>query len=209
VNDGVSGFDPVAELFAPGGAVVALSGGPACGPSASCVSAALPAAGAYTIRVHEPGGAATGAYSVSMSRSPCASECQDGVDNDGDGQIDRAGDPGCATADDLSERAECEDGFDNDGDGQVDSAADPGCASATASVEDPACDDGRDNDGDGQVDADGGGAGAPDAYCGGVASNTLEAAPATSGCGIGPELVGLLPLVAGARRLARRRGAKR
>jgi hypothetical protein len=206
VNDAVAGFDPVAELFAPGGAVVALSGEGSCGPSESCVSAALPASGAYSIRVHEPSGAGTGAYSVSMSRSPCASDCQDGIDNDGDGLVDRAGDPGCATPDDLSERAECEDGFDNDGDGATDHAGtDAGCASATAAVEDPACDDGRDNDGDGSLDADGAGAGAADSYCGGVASNTLEAAPPSSGCGIGPELAALLPLVAGARRLARRR----
>jgi hypothetical protein len=203
IDDGVAGFDPVAELFAPGGALVALSGEASCGPNESCVSAALPVSGAYTIRVHEPSGASTGAYTVSMNRSPCASDCQDGIDNDGDGLVDRAGDPGCATPDDLSERAECEDGYDNDGDGVTDYAGgDAGCANATAPVEDPACDDGRDNDGDGDLDADGGGAGAPDSYCGGVASNTAEAAPATSGCGIGPELALLLPLLAGARRLA-------
>jgi hypothetical protein len=107
-----------------------------------------------------------------MDRSPCASDCQDGIDNDGDGVTDYAG-------------------------------GDAGCAGAGASVEDPGCDDGRDNDGDAAIDADGGGAGAPDAYCNGVASSPNEAAP-TVGCGIGPELALLLPLVAGARRLRRR-----
>jgi hypothetical protein len=205
VNDGVSGFDPVAELFAPGGAPVALSGETSCGPSESCVSAALPSSGAYTIRVHEAGGAGTGAYTVSMDRSPCASDCQDGIDNDGDGLVDRAADSGCATPDDLSERVECEDGFDNDGDGVTDYAGgDAGCARAAASVEDPGCDDGRDNDGDAAVDADGGGAGVPDSHCNGVASSANEAAPTPVGCGIGPELALLLPLVAGARRLRRR-----
>lgn len=205
VDDSVSGFDPVAELFAPGGASVSLSGEAFCGPSESCVSAAVPASGAYTIRVREPSGAGTGAYTVSMNRSPCASDCQDGIDNDGDGLVDRAADPGCASADDLSEQVECEDGFDNDGDGAADFAGgDAGCASTGASLEDPACDDGRDNDADGFIDADGGGAGEPDSYCGGVAANARESAPATVGCGIGPELALLPPLVAGARRLRRR-----
>jgi hypothetical protein len=205
VSDGVAGFDPVAELFAPGGAPVPLSAEAFCGPGESCASAPVAASGAYTIRVREPGGAATGAYTISMDRGPCASDCQDGIDNDGDGLVDRAADPGCASTDDLSERAECEDALDNDGDGATDFAGgDAGCASAGASVEDPACDDGRDNDGDAKLDADGAGAGAPDSYCGGVASNTRESAPATVGCGIGPELALLLPLVAGAR-WARRR----
>jgi hypothetical protein len=204
----VSGFDPVAELFAPGGTPLSLSGEAFCGPSESCISASVPTSGAYTIRVREPSGAGTGAYTVSMSRSPCASDCQDGIDNDGDGLVDRAADAGCASADDLSERFECEDAFDNDGDGATDFAGgDAGCVDAGALFEDPACDDGRDNDGDGNLDADGGGAGAPDSYCGGVASNARESAPATVGCGIGPELALLLPLVAGAR-WARRRSRR-
>jgi hypothetical protein len=81
-----------------------------------------------------------------------ASDCNDGKDNDGDGLIDKAQDPGCdfgsegATSaddgtvdpgDDLTappppppEPAapnDCSDGKDNDGDGLTDTAQDPGC----------------------------------------------------------------------------------
>jgi hypothetical protein len=58
----------------------------------------------------------------------CVEICGDGIDNDGDGQIDE----GCVEI--------CGDGIDNDGDGQVDE----GCVEI--------CGDGVDNDGDGQVD---------------------------------------------------------
>ncbi len=54
--------------------------------------------------------------------------CGDGIDNDGDGQIDE----GCVEI--------CGDGIDNDGDGQIDE----GCVEI--------CGDGIDNDGDGQID---------------------------------------------------------
>ena len=48
--------------------------------------------------------------------------CSDGIDNDGDGSAD-LGDPGCASAGDLSETSaalHCDDGIDNDGDGLTD-----------------------------------------------------------------------------------------
>jgi hypothetical protein len=53
--------------------------------------------------------------------------CNDGIDNDGDGNVDWNGGP-------LSE------------------PADPGCASETANIENPECDDGFDNDNDGTAD---------------------------------------------------------
>lgn len=45
-----------------------------------------------------------------------------GVDDDGDGRTDFPDDPGCASADDVSERAlpQCANGLDDDGDGDVD-----------------------------------------------------------------------------------------
>ena len=205
VAENVSGFDPVAELFAPGGAPLLLSGQPACASNGSCVSAALPASGAYTIRVREPSALTTGAYTIQMSRNPCASDCQDGIDNDGDGKVDFPADPGCSNAADLSEQPQCSDGIDNDGDGLVDFPADPGCASASSAAEDPACDDGRDDDFDGALDADGAGAGAADSYCAGSASNIAEAPSGGTGCGIGPELALLVPLLAAARRRRRAR----
>jgi spore coat protein A len=127
--------------------------------------------------------------------------CQNGIDDDGDGFVDFAGDdPGCASATDPSEREpllECDDGLDNDGDGGVDYPDDPSCASPTW-IENPACDDGLDNDGDGFVDWDGGGVGDPDPQCNTRSRN--REAPST-GCGVGPELALLLaPLLALRRR---------
>jgi hypothetical protein len=203
MSGGASGFDPVAELFGPGGAtLIGL-----CGPNEVCVSAAVPAAGAYTVRVLALDPETTGTYTLQMSRSPCASDCQDGIDNDGDGLADFPADSGCANAGDLSERRECSDGFDNDGDGLTDFAGgDPSCSNAESSLEDPLCDDGRDNDADGTLDWDGGGAGAADAYCAGSAPGSAEAPAAPSGgCGIGPELALLLPLLAARWRRAQRR----
>jgi hypothetical protein len=140
-----------------------------------------------------------------MNRSPCASDCQDGIDNDGDGLTDFPTDLGCSGPADLSEKRECNDGFDNDGDGLTDFAGgDVGCPTTNSTVEDPQCDDGRDNDGDGKLDWDGAGTGTPDDYCGGVASIVVEAPPQSGGaCGVGPELALLLPLLGALRRRAR------
>lgn len=85
-------------------------------------------------------------------------ECSDGIDNDEDGGIDAPSDLGCASANDLSEKApvvpgrmECDDGIDNDGDGLVD-MADSGCPTPFSSPENPSCNDNQDNDHDGLVD---------------------------------------------------------
>ncbi|MFT4702345.1 MAG: cysteine-rich repeat protein [Bradymonadia bacterium] len=91
----------------------------------------------------------------------CATEtaaielCDDGVDNDGDGNADCddtdcAAEPACETLTDE----DCGDGVDNDGDGNTDCAdadcdADAGCA-----PEIEVCDDGVDNDDDGLVDCE-------------------------------------------------------
>jgi hypothetical protein len=52
-------------------------------------------------------------------------ECEDGLDNDGDGWIDHSpesgmGDPGCVVPEAASESPECQDGLDNQGDGTID-----------------------------------------------------------------------------------------
>jgi C1A family cysteine protease len=71
-------------------------------------------------------------------------ECSDGVDNDGDGEID-AEDGGCdGTATDNDE-TDCGDGACEGGETPADCAADCG---------QPECNDGIDNDGDGAVDLD-------------------------------------------------------
>jgi probable HAF family extracellular repeat protein len=78
--------------------------------------------------------------------------CNDGVDNDGDGQTDYPADPECTAPGDRSEVADCADGLDNDGDGQTDHPADAECLTADDASETPDCGDGFDNDGDGQAD---------------------------------------------------------
>ena len=72
---------------------------------------------------------------------PSGSECNDGIDNDGDGATDAAADTGCVDAADSSELdmdTPCDDGYDNDSDGDIDYPDDAGCASATGTSELPA-----------------------------------------------------------------------
>ncbi|GEM_PF-4041308 len=89
-------------------------------------------------------------------------QCNDGIDNDGDGKIDFPADPDCLFATDTNEasgavpKPQCSDGIDNDGDGLIDFPADPECISPNAPSESitpaPQCSDGIDNDGDGLID---------------------------------------------------------
>jgi cysteine-rich repeat protein len=79
-------------------------------------------------------------------------ECQNGIDDDGDGLADFPNDPGCADAADfleISAALPCDDGLDNDGDTLVDFPADPGCASPL----DPTETSPPDSDGDGVADS--------------------------------------------------------
>jgi len=130
--------------------------------------------------------------------------CNDGIEDDGDGLVDFPNDPGCSSATDLDERSPllpCDDGADDDGDGLADYPADPGCKDPAWTRENPACDDGIDNDGDGAIDWDGGATnGKPDARC--VATGSWQMAEAP-GCGLGVELVALIPLLARWRRRRR------
>ena len=68
-------------------------------------------------------------------------QCNNGLDDDGDGKVDFPADPGCDSASDNTESpdpptppapppsAACTDGVDNDADGKIDFPADPGCSS--------------------------------------------------------------------------------
>ena len=78
---------------------------------------------------------------------------------------------------------ECDDGIDNDGDGLVDWAEDPGCGGIPAWPlgEEPECNDGVDNNSDGLIDTD-------DPSCQGPSDD-----PEGPGCGIGFELLFILP----------------
>ncbi|MCZ6463131.1 MAG: S8 family serine peptidase [Proteobacteria bacterium] len=118
-------------------------------------------------------------------------DCDDQVDNDGDGLADHPDDPGCASVLDPSESSaalRCDDGADNDGDGAVD-MADPGCKSPQSFREDPQCDDGVDNDGDGGIDWDGA---PPDPQCVNRPWLNRERSSGGKSCGAGAELALLL-----------------
>jgi hypothetical protein len=85
----------------------------------------------------------------------CDLQCSDGVDNDGDGNVDYAADPGCTNGSDNSEAPDppqCKDRIDNDGDGKIDYPADDGCTNGKDNKEAAQCSDAVDNDGDGKVD---------------------------------------------------------
>ena len=70
--------------------------------------------------------------------------CEDGIDNDDDGHVDRA-DPGCMADTDDDELDPpgdpplCADGQDNDGDGRADWPDDPACARASGHTETDGC----------------------------------------------------------------------
>jgi large repetitive protein len=73
----------------------------------------------------------------------CRTECTDGIDNNGDGNIDYPNDPGCTAPNDNSEDTVCPgpmcpvcyDGIDNDNDGHIDYPNDPQCLAASGSSE--------------------------------------------------------------------------
>jgi uncharacterized repeat protein (TIGR03806 family) len=121
----------------------------------------------------------------------------------------------------------CNDGVDNDGDGFVDFPNDPGCRFATSPTEKTKCQDGIDNDGQPGIDFDGGqsihglcfggvcppgvsdpehdGIANPDPNCGTAWRN----AETPNGCGLGFELVAVIPLLALARSRALRSRSRR
>jgi hypothetical protein len=106
--------------------------------------------------------------SLTVAKGPKVKECNDGIDNDGDGDIDLA-DAGCDNKRDNDETncgdgvceggetsgscpqdcgvTECNDGIDNDGDTYTDYPNDPGCTSTsdTSELGTVQCDDGIDN----------------------------------------------------------------
>lgn len=86
-------------------------------------------AGEATINGHSPrvAGLAAGDHAIPLGAPlPPHPVCDDGIDNDGDGNVDYPSDPDCGSADGTSEHPQCSDGIDNDGDGRVD-LDDVGC----------------------------------------------------------------------------------
>jgi PKD domain len=70
---------------------------------------------------------------VIVTPQPAVTQCNDGLDNDGDTFTDFPNDPGCSSAADASElgTAQCDDGIDNDVDGDTDFPVDAQCGSPT------------------------------------------------------------------------------
>jgi len=67
-------------------------------------------------------------------------DCNDGLDDDGDGLVDYPDDPGCVDEFDTDERGasfECDNGIDDDGDGLIDFPDDDGCLDTTGLLEAP------------------------------------------------------------------------
>jgi hypothetical protein len=158
--------------------------------------------------------------------------CGNGRDDDGDSTADYPGDSGCDDLTDDSERRlqsegapflPCDDGDDNDGDGYIDfdpltyanpgdestdpaGLGDPVCTSPTFTRENSKCQDGLDNDGDGGMDYDGGRSihgtaqTGVDLQCVGRPEKDKEK---KSTCGLGFELVLLLPVLIGLHRRRR------
>ena len=135
-----------------------------------------------------------------------AGACADGIDNDGDGDVDGA-DAGCqgGLTPDMENPA-CSDGIDNDGDGLVDSTGDPACRNSSDDDEYSACQDGVNNDGQLGTDFDGGisvlgaGNGDPngaDPQCAN-AWTAKESSPRS--CGLGAEIALVLPALWALRR---------
>ncbi len=135
------GCDPAACL--------AQSSNPGSDPEQLVFS--MPAGGAYVL-IETP--AATSTFNFSVTCPGPAEICDNGADDDGDGQAD-CDDADCAAAPNCQPVAEiCDNGADDDGDGQAD-CDDADCAAApncqpVAEI----CDNGADDDGDGQADCD-------------------------------------------------------
>jgi len=145
--------DPVAVAVAGGSLWVAEAG--SCDGSGCSGSALVEIDAASGVELQRlSGGLIGGRMDLAVVEDLPA--CANGVDDDGDGDVDFGGDSHCRRPDELFELPACSDGVDNDGDGLVDYDADPGCGSAQSDRESPACNDGLDNDGDGNVDLDDG-----------------------------------------------------
>ncbi len=123
------------------GAELACDAGGAQGAPGSTVRVPQPLPGTYFVFV-DTRAAEGGAVRLGVERF-AAPACRDGLDNDGDGAIDRR-DPGCdSLADgdeaDPAERPACSNRIDDDTDGRTDFPADPACLAAGGASEVEAC----------------------------------------------------------------------
>jgi hypothetical protein len=127
--------DPDGDALTVTGSTNGANGSVTCTASGSCTytpEVGFSGSDSFTYTVSDGrGNEATGTVSVSVTAM--ASQCADGLDNDGDGKADHPADPGCSAPedDDETDPPQCSDGVDNDGDGQTDHLQDPGCYSPT------------------------------------------------------------------------------
>lgn len=81
----------------------------------------------------------TGKAVIGGAKDCCwPTQCNDQIDNDGDGVIDYPADDGCYNLDDNYETIDCDDYIDNDGDGLID-LADPGCNNNASAPRENTC----------------------------------------------------------------------
>jgi hypothetical protein len=99
---------------------------------------------------------------------------------------------------------QCGDGLDNDRDGKTDFPADIGCSDRGWKFEAPQCQDGIDNDGDGKIDVDGGASLHGGVPIGDLDPNCKNAYRNGEKCGLGFELVAVVPILAALRKRRRR-----
>jgi cysteine-rich repeat protein len=121
-----------------------------------------------------------------------AEGCDDGNQVSGDGCSAQCQIEGATPA--------CSNGRDDDGDYRTDfapsvTADDPGCLTQNSMTESPQCSNGIDDDNDGKIDFDGAGIALPDPQCTAASGGAEAPAPSGGGCGIGPELLLVLPLL--------------
>jgi len=140
------------------------------------VDLVIPEGGSYVVVDGVEGG---GAYSLTVTCGPDQEDCQNGVDDDGDGKTDCA-DTDCATDTACVEGSEdCQNGVDDDGDGKTD-CADSDCATDTACVQGSEdCQNGVDDDGDGKIDCE-------DSDCNGKADCGQVGLTIVGGCHVLP-----------------------
>jgi len=196
LSTGSSWIQPESVAVGAGGALYVADSGN-CGSggcSGGLVAHVHPSTGTRTV---VKSGIFTGTLQIAVVDA-LPGACADGIDTDGDGLVDLA-DPGCANASDSDERNAarvCDNGLDDDGDGLPDFPLDPGCKDPVWTTESPACNNNLDDDSDGKIDWNGGsGGGTPDPQCTSAWRMTEK-----TGCGLGFELVLLLPLLARLRR---------